>query len=157
MNYRIVETGEIGRLIESPCHDPVIIEFGGGYRDAFHLRELEPTTHAISKPVRMRTARLGNSPGRRAEGVYPITINKMLKVFKFLETQTEPVYRKTIEEAVGFNCTRALMIQKSQSQLISLEGMGLVERIPGERTWVTWRLTDLGRSVGETNINNLRG
>ena len=42
--YLVVETGEIGQLVPCPSDDPVILEFKGEVRDAFHLRELETTT-----------------------------------------------------------------------------------------------------------------
>ena len=47
--YRVIKTGEIGQLIPCPCDNPIILEFKNGIRDAFFLRELEPTTHPITK------------------------------------------------------------------------------------------------------------
>ena len=46
--YRVIETLETGQLIPCPCDNPIILEFKDGIRDAFFLRELEPTTHPIT-------------------------------------------------------------------------------------------------------------
>ena len=64
-------------------------------------------------------------------------------------------YRSAIEKAVGFNCTRPLMRQPSQPKQVTLESLGIVERILGERTWVTWHLTELGRTEGAEIIRGL--
>ena len=60
-NYRVIETDEIGKLVPCPCDDPVILEFKNGIRDAFHLRELEPTNHPITNtyPARGNLAKNG--------------------------------------------------------------------------------------------------
>ena len=79
----------------------------------------------------------------------------MLQIYRFLETQLEPVYRSAIEKAVGFNCTRSLMYQPSQPKQVTMENLGIAKRIPGERTWVAWRLTELGRTEEETMIRGL--
>ena len=79
----------------------------------------------------------------------------MLQIYRFLETQSEPVYRSAIEKAVGFNCTRPLMSQPSQPKQVTLERLGIAERLPGERTWVTWQLTELGRTRGAKILNDL--
>ena len=151
--YRVIETGEIGQLIPCPCDNPIILEFKDGIRDAFFLRELEPTTHPITKsyPKRGRNAKNGVK-GRLERG----TVEKMLQIYRFLETQSEPVYRSAIEKAIGFNCTRSLMYQPSQPKQVTMESLGIAERIPGERTWVTWRLTELGRTEREDIIRGLK-
>ena len=161
--YRVVETGEIGQLIPCPCDDPIILEFRDGTRDAFFLRELEPTTHPITKSYSTRGSASKNGQKGKAKGLEQRTVTKMLQIYQFLKSQSDlrsksprPVYRSAIEKAVGFNCTRCLMYQPSQSTQITLESLGIVERIPGERTWVTWRLTELGRTEGEAIIRRLR-
>ena len=47
------------------------------------------------------------------------------------------------------------MRQPSQPKQVTLESLGIVERVPGERTWVAWRLTELGRTEGEDIIRGL--
>ena len=154
--YRVIKTGEIGQLIPCPCDNPIILEFKDGIRDAFFLRELEPTTHPITKSFPTRGSTAKNGVKGRPKGLERRTVQKMLQIYRFLETQSEPVYRSAIEKAVGFNCTRPLMYQPSQSKQVTLESLGIVERIPGERTWVAWRLTELGSTEGEDIIRGLR-
>ena len=155
-NYKVIETQEIGKLIPCPCDDPVILEFKNGIRDAFHLRELEPTSHPITNAYPTRGIAAKNGQKGRPKGIEQGTINKMMQIHAFLETQSTPVYRQAIENAVGFNCTRSLMYQPSQPKQITLESLGIAERIPGERTWVTWSLTELGRRDGVDIIRKLR-
>ena len=64
----------------------------------------------------------------------------MLQIYRFLETQSEPVYRSAIEKAVGFNCTRSLMYQPSQPKQVTMESLGIAE---------------LGRTEGEAMIRGL--
>ena len=153
--YRVVETGEVGHLIPCPCDNPIILEFKDGIRDAFFLRELEPTTHPITDSYPTRGNATKNGVKGRPKGMERGTIEKMLQIYRFLETQSEPVYRTAIEKAVGFNCTRLLMYQPSQAKQVTLESLGIVERIPGERTWVAWRLTELGQTEGVDIIRGL--
>jgi len=160
--YRVIETGAIGKLIPCPCDDPIILEFKDGIRDAFFLRELEPTTHPITEPYSTRSSATTNGAKGKPKGMERGTIEKMLEIYRFLEAQPRdvegkslPVYRAAIEKAVGFSCTRPLMRQSSQPKQVTLESLGIVERIPGERTWVTWRLTELGRVEGEDIIRGL--
>ena len=47
------------------------------------------------------------------------------------------------------------MYQPSQPKQVTMESLGIAKRIPGERTWVTWRLTELGRTEGEAMIRGL--
>ena len=153
--YRVTETGEIGQLIPCPCDDPIILEFKDGIRDAFFLRELEPTTHPITNSYPTRGNATKNGVKGRPKGLERGTVEKMLEIYRFLETQSEPVYRAAIERAVGFNCTRPLMCQPSQPKQVTLESLGIAERMPGERTWVAWQLTELGRTEGEAIIRGL--
>ena len=153
--YRVTETGEIGQLIPCPCNDPIILEFKDGIRDAFFLRELEPTTHPITNSYPMRGNATKNGVKGRPKGMERGTVDKMLEIYRFLETQSEPVYRAAIEKAVGFNCTRPLMIQPSQPKQVTLESLGIAARMPGERTWVAWQLTELGRTEGVDIIKGL--
>ena len=153
--YRVTETGEIGQLIPCPCDDPIILEFKDGIRDAFFLRELEPTTHPITNSYPTRGNATKNGVKGRPKGLERGTVEKMLEIYRFLETQSEPVYRAAIERAVGFNCTRPLMCQPSQPKQVTLESLGIAERMPGERTWVAWQLTELGRTEGEDIIMGL--
>lgn len=154
--YRVIETGEIGQLVPCPCDNPIILEFKDGIRDAFFLRELEPTTHPITHSYPRRGSAARNGQKGRPKGLAQRTIQKMLLIYEFLETQPDPVYRAAIEKAVGFNCVRCLMHQPSQKAQVTLESLGIVERIPGERTWVAWRLTELGRAEGEAIIKSLK-
>ena len=154
--YRVVETGEIGQVVPCPCDNPIILEFKDGVRDVFFLRELEPTTYPITESYPARGSAARNGQKGRPKGLERGTIEKMLQIYRFLETQSEPVYRAAIEKAVGFNCTRPLMYQPSQPTQITMESLGIVERIPGERTWVAWRLTELGRTEGEAIIRGLK-
>ena len=84
------------------------------------------------------------------------TIEKMLRIYRFLFAQDQPVYRAAIQRAVGFDITRSLMNQRSRSlHTITLESLGIVERLPGERTWCAWQLTELGRIEGDAIIEGL--
>ena len=165
--YRVAETGEIGQLVPCPCDNPIILEFKNGIRDAFFLRELEPIPDLSgdsvarnkllitdSHPTRGSTGKNGQKG--RPKGLERKTITKMLQIYQFLKTQSDPVYRSAIEKAVNFNCTRCLMYQPSQPNQITMESLEIVERIPGERTWVAWRLTELGRADGEAIIKSLK-
>ena len=154
--YRVIKTGEVGQLIPCPCDNPIILEFKDGIRDAFFLRELEPTTHPITDSYSTRGSAAKNGGKGRPKGLAQKTVDRMLQIYQFLETQSEPVYRSIIEKAAGFSCIRCLMIQPAQPKLITLEGLGIVERIPGERTWVAWQLTESGRMEGEALIRELR-
>lgn len=154
-NYRVIETEEIGKLVPCPCDDPIILEFKNGIRDAFHLRELEPTSHPITNAYPARGNPAQNGHKGKPKGIEQPTVKKMLKIYRFLKAQSKPVYRKPIENAVGFNCTRPLMSQPSQPKQITLESLGIAERLPGERTWVAWRLTELGRTEGKSIIKSL--
>ena len=154
--YRVVETGEIGQLIPCPCDNPIILEFKNGTRDAFFLHELEPTTHPVTESSFTRGSNTNNRTKGRSKGLERGTIKKMLQVYRFLETQSEPVYRSAIEKAVGFNYTRPLMRLPSQPKQVTLESLGIAERIPGERTWAAWQLTELGRTEGEEIIRGLK-
>lgn len=111
--YRVTETGEIGELILCPCDDPIVLEFKDGIRDAFFLRELEPTTHPITESYPTRSSNAKNGVKGRPNGLERGTIEKKLQIYRFLETQSELVYRAAIEKAVGFNYTRPLMYQLS--------------------------------------------
>ncbi len=167
--YRVIETGKIGQLIPCPCDNPIILEFKDGTRDAFFLRELEPMTHPITESYSTRSSNTkngvkGGSKGsdKSKPGLEWGTIEKMLQIHQFLESQSRdsegkslPVYRAAIEKVVGFNCAHSLMHQPSQPKRVTLESLGIVERIPGERTWVAWRLTELGRTEGEGIIRGL--
>ena len=153
--YRVIETGEVGKLIPCPCDNPIILEFKDGLRDAFFLRELEATTHPITNSSTVRGSPSRNGQKGRPKGLAKKTVERMLQIYQFLETQSEPVYRSAIEKAVGFSCVRCLMIQPSQKSQVTLESLGIVERIPAERTWVAWQLTELGKAEGEDIIRGL--
>ena len=112
--YRVIETGEVGRLIPCPCDNPIILEFKDGIRDAFFLRELEATTHPITNSSTVRSSATKNGSKGRPKGLAKKTVERMLQIYQFLETQSEPVYRAAIEKAVDFSCVRCLMIQPSQ-------------------------------------------
>ena len=154
--YRVVETGEIGKLVPCPCDNPIILEFKDGIRDVFFLQDLEPTTRPITNSYPKRGSAARNGQKGRPKGLAQKTVDRMLQIYQLLETQSEPVYRSAIEKEVGFNCVWYLMIQPSQKTSITLESLGIVERIPGERTWVAWRLTELGRAEGEAIIRGLK-
>ena len=155
--YRVIETGEIGQLNPCHCNNPVIIEFKNGIIDVFFLHELDPTTRPISNwySTNKHGGKRREQRGR-PKGMERSTIDKMLQVYRFLETQSEPVYRSAIEKAVGFNCARALINFKSEGDRITLESLGIAERLPGERRWIAWRLTELGRTEGASIIESLK-
>ena len=154
--YRVLETNEVGVVVPCPCDDPIILQFKDGVRDAFHLRELEPTIAPISMSNRRDTAAKNGRKGR-PKGIGSSTIKNMLDIHAFLLTQTKPVYRGQIQKAVGFDITRPMIKQQSHAPgTITLESLGIVERIPSERPWTTWQLTQLGRARGEALINSLK-
>ena len=154
--YRVVKTNEVGVLVPSPCDDPVILQFKDGVRDAFHLRELQPTTSPISISNGRNIAAKNGRRGR-PKGIGRGTIKNMLAIHTFLLTQPKPVYRRHIQKAVGFDITRPMINQQSHApHTITLESLGIVERIPTEHTWTAWQLTPLGRAHGESIINSLK-
>lgn len=152
--YRVIETGNIGVVVPCPCDNPLILEFEDGLRDAFFLRELEATSHPVTD-YNGRSPSAMNGIKGRPKGLSRKTIKRMLQIRQFLETQSETVYRSAIEKAVGFNCVRTLMIQPATAVTASLESLGIVERVPAERTWVAWRLTERGKAKGEQIIKKL--
>lgn len=154
--YRVIETNKVGKLIPCPCDNPVILEFKDGIRDVFFLRELEPTASSIS-PSTGRGRKTQKKKKGSSKGLTAATIQKMLRIYQFLFAQDQPVYRAAIQKAVGFDITRSLMNQRSRSlHTITLESLGIVERLPGERTWCTWQLTELGRTEGDAIIRGLK-
>ena len=56
---------------------------------------------------------------------------------------------------LAFNCTRPLMYQLSQPKQVAMEHLGIVERIPAERTCVAWRLAELEQVEGADIIRGL--
>ena len=154
--YRVIETGEIGQLVPCPCDNPIILEFKDGIRDAFFLRELEPTTHPITASYPPRGSANKNGVKGRPKGLARRTIQKMLQIYRFLETQSEPVYRSAIEKAVGFNCTRCLMSQPSQPTIITMESLGIAERMPGNGRGSLGGSRNWEGLEGETIIKSLK-
>ena len=49
LHYQVLRSGVVGVVVPSPCPDPLVLEFRDGSRDAFHLRELEPTALSVSR------------------------------------------------------------------------------------------------------------
>ena len=88
--YRVIETGEIGLLVPCPCDNPIILEFKDGIRDAFFLRELEPTTHPITASYPPRGSANKNGVKGRPKGLAQRTVERMMQIYRFLETQSEP-------------------------------------------------------------------
>ena len=128
--YQVIETGKVGQLVPCPCDNPIILEFKDGCRDAFFLRELEPTTVPLtdSYPTRGSAAKKGRRG--RPRGLERRTIQKILWIYQFLKTQSQP-------------------------GTISMERLGIVERIAAERTRVTWRLTERGRARGARILDEI--
>ena len=151
--YKVRKTSEIGEKIECSCDNPIILEFKDEIRDAFFLRELEPTSSPATGSVG-RSADKRNGGGR-PKGIGRSTVDKMLKIHAFLQSRSVPVYRAAIEKCVGFNITRPLMNQQSMSpHTITLESLGIVQCIKGERTWSAWILTEKGRHEGRLSSNH---
>ena len=96
--YRVIETGEIGVIVPCPCDDPIILKFKDGVRDVFFLRELEPTTHPITDSYPTRRNLSKNGQKGRPKGLEQRTIEKMLQIYEFLKTQSQPVYRASDRE-----------------------------------------------------------
>ena len=153
-NYRVRKTGEIGKLSPCPSDDPIILEFGNGIKAVFHLRELSPTKLPITASSSRLIAFSRNGKKGWSCGIKPRTIEKLLEVYEFLQTQSEPVYRSTIEKAVGFNCARSLMPHLSSP--VTLETLGVAQRSQGNRKWLLWELTEKGRAEGAAIIRGLK-
>ena len=158
--YRVTETGEIGQLIPCPCDDPIILEFKDGIRDAFFLRELEPvpissrthgksceariplcgtgSTHPITESYSTRRRNAKNRGKGRPKGMARGTIEKMLAIYRFLETQSEAVYRSAIEKAVSF-------------QLYTVSDVSTVAKDAGH----AGKLRDRGADSGGTDVGRL--
>ena len=102
--YQVIETGKVGQLVPCPSDNPIILEFKDGCRDAFLLRELEPTTVPLTNSYPTRGSAAKNGQKGRPGG---------------------------------------------------MERLGIVERIAAERTWITWRLTERGRSRGARILDEI--
>lgn len=154
MNYKVIKTKCVGRLIPCPCDDPVILEFKHGMRDAFWLRQLTPTDRPIT-----------NHPDRRTDGKrYRVskkigpekkTVKQMVDVFLFLQKQSEPVRTVVIQKAVGGNVRDALYSRKLNNKATYLEGLGIVERVITKGNRFNWQLTEIGRREGESILKGL--
>ena len=158
LHYQVLSSGEVGVVVPSPCPDPIILEFRDGSRDAFHLRELEPTALSVSRSKDSTYKKNRNGKMGRPRGVETITITKMLAVHGYLKRQSVSLKRSVIEKEMGFDCTRILMqLPSDPDDKINLETLGIVLRIPVRRDkWVAWELTPLGREKGEEIIHSLK-
>ena len=151
VHYEDLETGAIGKVVPCPCDDPLILEFEDGRRDAFFVRNLQPTAADVTlPPFRSRETK---PHGPRAE-----TIDKLIKIHKFLKAQSAPVQRGKIQSALGFDVTFHLLRIPCKQNRWNLEILGIAERvrIHRGRGGTAWQLTEVGRTQGETMIQALR-
>lgn len=145
LRFQVIATGEVGQFVPCAVLNPVILRFANGYRDVYRLSELVSTTD----PMTPLTRHWGFSKYRRT-GVQPRTRKKFEKIIKFLNTQSQPLPLSKINKALGFNCSRHINKNAAHAAggLLSLEGLGIVERVPRTHTWVAWQLTEVGRQRG---------
>lgn len=143
---------KIGMLAPVPQIDsPLILEFSDGMRDAFHVRDLIPTTAPL-------TAIAGSNflkrKRHRTKKVKRETIEKQLQLLALLKEQTKPIKLKDAEAILGFRCVYVMSRQREYDSVLSLEELGLVERRRAEKTWITWIITKKGRDNGEKVIKS---
>ena len=122
--YRVINTGEVGQIEPCPCDDPIVLRFEGGDRHVFFLKQVKVTRKTVTKSDPIHR----NSKGGRPKGLAPAKVEKMLAIYEYLLTQDKPVFRKLIDKEVGFTVIRLLMFRPSQSKVVSLESLGIVER-----------------------------
>ena len=147
-HYRVKATGDVGKIQPCPCDDPVILEFQDEVLDFFWMKDIEMTDEAVTFVGR----RNGRRPGVLNRG----TVHKFHKIRFFLMDQDKPVRRSFIESELGFSCIRHLMHLASYPDRWSLESAKIVERTqPGPRNWCFWELTNLGRTDGESMIEEV--
>ena len=129
--YKIKETDNVGGVVPFPCEDPLVLEFKCGKRHVCHLHELEPTDKPVTNLKGLRGMKDKYALGQkgRPKGVTRNALNKMLIVYDYLFEQDKPIGRIKIEQAVGFNCVRSLVMSPSRNEEITLESLGIIERI----------------------------
>ena len=88
----------------------------------------------------------------RPRGITKVKADRMLKIFNFILESDHPVQRGEIEEELDCYPVPCLMHQPSQPDNCTLEKLGLVKRIQGERNWILWKPTALGRANAKTII-----
>ena len=74
-----------------------------------------------------------------------VTVDKLIRLYDYLAKQSKPVTLKEAEAAVGFKCVTLLSRQRDNARLRTLEELGLVKRIPLQRHYLAWQITDRGR------------
>lgn len=156
--YRVIETNVVGLLVECGCDDPIILAFADGIRDVFWLRDVEkvdipPTdSHRTQKPEVRNSKRFG-----RPRGITPEIIDKMLAICKYLKTQPHAIDRSQMEQHLGYTTVRCIMNQPSRPNRVTLESLGIVERVVGHRRLAKWRITEYGKTEGDRIVETLRG
>ena len=155
--YRVIKTGEVGELSPSPSNNPIIIIFKDGVIDVFFTKELEETTEPLTNSTTNRhaLAKRGRQWRGRPKGPSNDKKDKMTKIIHFLMEQNKPIRRVTIENVLGFNCVGSLMYQPSQKTFTTLESLKIVEWTILEKSWKSWKLTELGRKEGLQIIEDL--
>ena len=88
----------------------------------------------------------------RPRGITQTKADRMLKIFDFILKADQPVQRGEIERNLDFSLISCLMHQPSVPHNCTLEKLGLVKRIQGERNWILWKPTALGRANAKTII-----
>ena len=156
--YRVIGTNVVGLLVECGCDDPIILAFDDEIRDVFWLRDVEkvdlpPTdSHSTQKPEVRHAQRFG-----RPRGITPLIIEKMLAICEYLKTQPDAIDRSQMEKHLGYTTIRCLMSQPSRPNRVTLESLGIVERIIGHRRLAKWKITEYGKTDGERIVKALRG
>ena len=151
--YKIKDTDNVGVVIPFPCGDPLVLEFKCGKRYVCHLYEIEKTFAPITALTSMKG--YGINYQGRPKGISKNTVKKMLIVYDYLFEQDKPVKRIEIEQAVGFNCIRSLSTSPSRNEEITLESLGIIERIVFKRSWLKWKLTPLGLKEGKLILEDI--
>ena len=143
---------KIGILAAVPQIDsPLILEFSDGLRDAFHTRDLIPTTKPLTT---IAGSAFLKRKRHRTKKVKRETIDKQLKLLAFLSEQTDYIKLQDAESALGFKCRYIMSRQREYDSVISLEEFGLAKRKRTQKTWVTWRITEKGRNEGAKAIKS---
>ena len=96
------------------------------------------------KPVKQTTPKPKKEKTITAP-IKKVTVDKLIRLYDYLAEQSEPVTLKEAEAAVGFKCVTLLSRQRDNARLRTLEELGLVKRIPLQRHYLAWQITDRGR------------
>ena len=160
--YKVKGTGRVGEQIECPCDDPIILEHTPGVpesRKVYWLKEVEPAQRSEmwevdkQKQIKLAQAKGTKDTRRKRKGLHRSTFDKFVRIYDYMKRHREPVTSTQLRKAMGFHCSY-FMGNPSHINPFSLETLGIVERVPLERNWVAWKLTEKGLREGKEIIES---